>query len=233
MEGIFSKIKAVIFDMDGVLIDSEPVMAKAAARAFNDEGIPAKESDFEQFCGAGEIVYFGGVAKLYGGSFDKKIRDRAYETYFKIVKKEASVYPRVMETLEKLKEEGIPTAVASSADIEKVYANLDAVLDGKRAETYFAKVITGSDVEKNKPDPEIFIKAAAKLGYDPKDCVVFEDSINGVKAAKASGSLCCALTTANTPEKLQEAGADIIAGGIDILYDPSKIIQGESKVEFS
>ncbi len=52
MEGIFSKIKAVIFDMDGVLIDSEPVMAKAAARAFNDEGIPAKESDFEQFCGA-------------------------------------------------------------------------------------------------------------------------------------------------------------------------------------
>ena len=51
MEGIFSKIKAVIFDMDGVLIDSEPVMAKAAARAFNDEGIPAKESDFEQVRG--------------------------------------------------------------------------------------------------------------------------------------------------------------------------------------
>ena len=73
-----------------------------------------------------------------------------------------------------------------------------------------------------------------KLIQEESVCLALtKRSSNGVKAAKASGSLCCALTTANTPEKLQEAGADIIAGGIDILYDPSKIIQGESKVEFS
>lgn len=215
----FEGIKAIIFDMDGVLIDSEKVMAKASAETFNRHGVPAKPEDFEQFCGMGEFKYLGGVAEMYGGSFDPKIRDEAYALYISIVKKEAKVYECVLPTLRKLREDGIPYAVASSADSIKVYANIDAVLEGGKPEDYFSAVITSDDVSKNKPDPEIFLKAAAKLGFDAKECLIFEDSLSGVKAAKAAGAFCCGITTANSPEKLYEVGADMTAPGIDVFYE--------------
>ena len=98
-------------------------------------------------------------------------------------------------------------AVASSADCVKVTINLGEI--GLPADTFDA-VVNGLDVVNKKPDPEIFLTAAAKLALDPAECLVVEDAVNGVEAAKAAGMRCLALTTSFTPDDLKDA--DWIAG---------------------
>ena len=207
-------VKGIIFDMDGVLIDSEPYMAQSSALALNRRGMPAKAEDFEQFCGMGEYRYLGGVAALYGGSYSEELKDEAYSIYIEGVEDNCIVFPKVRETVLYLAGTGIPMAVASSADSVKVLANVRAL---KLPEDIFTRVITGSDVSRNKPDPDILLKAAKALGVDPEKCLVAEDSIAGVKAAKAAGSFCLGITTSHTEEELKEAGADMTSPDIGIL----------------
>ena len=112
-------------------------------------------------------------------------------------------------------------AVASGSDTIKVEANLREI---DLAPTAFAAIVTGSEVERKKPAPDIFIEACARLHLDPGECLVIEDAVNGVRAAKAAGTRCLALTTSFTAGDLTEA--DWIATDLAHVWHEPKVVEG-------
>lgn len=204
---------AVLFDMDGVLVDSEPIINAAAIRALEEFGIHAQPRDFEPFVGAGEDRYVGGVAELHGQAYVPAMKHRTYDWYLKLLPKMGKAFPGARELVELLYEMGIPLAVASSADRIKVEANLTKVL--KAPLDRFAALVTGEDVFRRKPHPDIFLEAARRLDVLPAACCVIEDAVNGVEAAKAAGMRCVAVTTSFPAEALRDAGADVVKARID------------------
>lgn len=187
--------------MDGVLIDSEPYIREAAVRMFAERGLTVQHEDFLPFTGAGEDRFIGGVAELYNFKLDPiPDKDRTYEIYGEIVKGRLHPLPGVHEFIAKARSKGLKLAVASAADRVKVEINLREM--GISPDTFDA-VITGSDVTHKKPDPEIFLTAAKKMGVDPEFCLVCEDAVNGVKAARAAGMRCLGISTSFTAEELK------------------------------
>jgi HAD superfamily hydrolase (TIGR01509 family) len=209
-------IKGIIFDMDGVLIDSEPVMFKASVKAFKEFGIDALPSDFLPYIGMDEVHFFGNVSVKYGYPYDEKIKDRAYDIYTEMIGHENAVMPNVYETVSKLKERGYKVSVASGAADIKVEANIRAL---GLPEDIFDYIITGSNVTKNKPDPDIFMKAAEGMGLNYEECLVVEDSISGIKASKGCGMVCVGITSSLDEEKLLAAGADLTANDLIFLLN--------------
>ena len=194
---------AVIFDMDGVLVDSEKFICEAAILMFRELGVKVNPEDFLPFVGTGEIKYIGGVASLYGVSEDAKhMKDRTYQIYEKITRGKLEPLPGVFSFISKCKQKGLKIAVATSADKVKMLINLKEI---GLSEALFDATINGLEVERKKPFPDIFITAAAKLGFKPEECLVVEDAVSGVKAAKAAGAKCLGLTTGFSREQLSEA----------------------------
>jgi HAD superfamily hydrolase (TIGR01509 family) len=196
-------IKGVLFDMDGVLLDSEEYITRAGMKLFEEKGYKVKFEDFKEFTGMGEDRFLGGVAEKYDIPFNvENDKARAYEIYEKLVNGELDPLPGVREFLKICREKGLKTAVATSADEIKMNINLKEI---GLSEDDFDTTINGSEVKNKKPDPEIFIKAADKLHLDPESCLVIEDAVSGLKAAKAAGCKCLALTTSFKPEDFKDA----------------------------
>lgn len=208
-------LKGIIFDMDGVLVDSEPFICEAAIRMFAERGLKVKPEDFTPFVGAGENRYIGGVAEKYGFHIDiERDKARTYEIYGEIVRGRIEPLPGVHEFIAKARGRGLKLALASSADRIKIEINLREI--GIVPETFDA-IVSGQDVVRKKPDPEIFLTAAKRLGLAPEECLVVEDAVNGVAAAKAAGMRCLALTTSFTKEDL--SGADWFAPNLADVPD--------------
>jgi cytidine deaminase len=196
-------IKAVLFDMDGVLVDSEEYICKAGILMFREKGLNVEEKDFVPFIGMGENRYLGGVAESYGFPFDvEKDKKRTYEIYDKITKGKLKPLAGVNEFIGKCKEKGLKIAVATSADEVKMRINLREI--GIPAETFDATV-NGLEVERKKPSPDIYLKAAGRLNIDPKYCLVVEDALSGEKAGKAAGCKVLAITTSFSPAQFKLA----------------------------
>ena len=195
------RYRAILFDMDGVLIESEALTAKVAVQTLREFGIEAKETDFAQFSGCGEDRYIGGVAEMYGVPYQKIMKARLYENYGKVVCDEVIVPPMLKETLTALRACGYKMAVCSAADREKVEWNLRAIGMG---ENFFDYVVTGSEVEHQKPAPDIYLNGAARLGMQPEECIVIEDAPAGIKAAHAAGITAVALCTTFKEDYLRE-----------------------------
>jgi HAD superfamily hydrolase (TIGR01509 family) len=213
-------IKAVLFDMDGVLVDSEEYICKAAMAMFEEKGLKVEPEDFLPFVGAGEDRYIGGVAQKYDFPLDlPKAKERTYEIYGEMVSGNIEPLPGVKEFIDRCREKGLKLAVATSADKVKMLTNLREI--GIPAET-FDQTLNGQDVEHKKPAPDIYLIAAGKLGVDPKSCLVVEDAQNGVEAAKAAGCKCLGLTTSFSAEQLRSKGADWIAA--DLSGAPDEVI---------
>ncbi len=200
-------IKAYIFDMDGVLCDSEEFIAEAACLMFKTVyGTDAKPSDFEPFIGTGEDRFIGGVAEKYGITLTMpRDKETTYELYARCVRGKLQPVPGVIGFIKEASEKGVRLAVATSADRFKLDVNLDAI--GLDAEMFDA-LVTGSDIAHKKPAPDIFVRAAEMMGVCPTECVVFEDAVSGVQAATAAGAYCVGLTTSFSDATLKEAGAD-------------------------
>lgn len=196
-------IRAVIFDMDGVLTDSEPLINAAAIAMFAEKGLKALTQDFAPFVGTGEDRYIGGVAEKYKFPLDlPAAKKRTYEIYLELVPKRLEVFPGAPELVRNCRSAGLRIAVASSADRIKIAANLDKI--GLPITTWDT-VVTGEDVVAKKPAPDIFLAAAKRLGEFPGDCVVVEDAINGIQAAKAAGMRCVAVAQTFAAGELQAA----------------------------
>ncbi|MGO8679120.1 MAG: HAD-IA family hydrolase [Limisphaerales bacterium] len=201
-----SQIRAVIFDMDGVLTDSEPLINQAAIAMFEGQGLSVRPEDFRPFVGAGEDRYIGGVAEKYNWPLDlPAAKRRTYEIYLALVPSRLRAFPGAQTLVRACRAAGLRLALASSADEVKVAANLRQI--GLPPETWDC-VLTGQAVKARKPAPDIFLAAAARLGLAPAQCVVVEDAVNGVQAAKAAGMRCVAVAQTFPPEEL--AAADLV-----------------------
>jgi beta-phosphoglucomutase len=198
-----SRIRAAIFDMDGVLTDSEPLINAAAIAMFRERGLSVRPEDFLPFVGTGEDRYIGGVAELYRFPLDLLVaKRRTYEIYLELVPARLEAFPGARQLVATCRNAGLLIAVASSADLIKVVANLGKI--GLPQESWNA-VVTGEDVVAKKPAPDIFLKAAEKLGAGPGECVVIEDAVNGIQAALGAGMRCVALAQSFPAERLQAA----------------------------
>lgn len=202
---------AVLFDCDGVLVDSEPALAEIAALALQDFGAAAKPEDFKSYIGMGEEKYLGDVVAKYGVAMSEAIKLHVYDKYAQLATKYVQPFAGIRDLLLQLKSAWYKIAVASSADMIKVATNL-AVLglpDGT-----FDAVITGSDIERKKPFPDIYLLAASRCGVAPSRCFVIEDAVSGVQAGKSAGMTCVGFTSTHTAEELTGAGADVIINDI-------------------
>jgi HAD superfamily hydrolase (TIGR01509 family) len=203
-------IRAVIFDMDGVLADSEPLINAAAIAMFREKGLDVQPDDFLPFVGAGEDRYIGGVAEKYQFPLDvPQAKKRTYEIYLDLVPAQLEAFPGVHKLVRTCRQAGLRVAVASGTDQIKVMASLQKI--GLPEESWDA-VVSGNDVKQNKPAPDIFLSAARKLEVAPVDCVVVEDSVNGVRAAKAAGMRCVAVAQTFPAGRLHEA--DVVRDSI-------------------
>lgn len=198
-----SQPHAVIFDMDGVLTDSEPLICEAAVGMFREMGVVVQPADFLPFVGTGENRYLGGVAEKYGVSLElAAAKRRTYEIYLALVPTRLRAFPGAQDLVHSCRQAGLQLALASSADPIKINANLLKI--GLPPETWDT-IVTGEDVVQKKPAPDIFLKAAAKLRLEPTLCVVVEDAVNGIQAAKAAGMRCLAVAQTFPAERLQLA----------------------------
>jgi HAD superfamily hydrolase (TIGR01509 family) len=204
------RLQGVIFDMDGVLCDSEEFICKAAVEMFRqNHGAKVRPEDFIPFVGAGENRYLGGVAEKYGLELRlERDKARTYELYLEMIQGNLQPLAGVTDFIRDARKAGLKLAVATSADEVKMTGNLRQIGLGIEA---FDVCINGLEVEHKKPHPEIFDKAAGALGLTGPDCLVVEDAPNGVQAAKAASCLCLGLTTSFSPGQLRRAGADWIA----------------------
>jgi len=200
-------INGVLFDMDGVLVDSEEYICRAGIDMFREKGLAVEAADFRPFTGMGENRYLGGVAEKYGFPFDvERDKARTYAIYRGLVRGRLEALPGVFDFIGRCRDLGLRLAVASSADEVKVRINLREIgLDG----ALFDAIVHGQMVERKKPFPDIFIQAATLIGLTPAQCLVVEDAVSGVAAAKAAGCRCLALTTSFAREHL--AAADWLA----------------------
>ncbi|HEY9174346.1 MAG TPA: HAD-IA family hydrolase [Verrucomicrobiae bacterium] len=196
-------MKAVIFDMDGVLTDSEPLINAAAVAMFHERGLVVQPEDFLPFVGTGEDRYLGGVAEQYRFPLDiPAAKQRTYEIYLDLVPRELRAFPGARELVQACRRSGLKTAVASSADLIKIEANLRQIR--LPPETWDA-LVSAEDATHKKPAPDLFLAAARKLGVTPAECVVVEDAVNGIQAAKAAGMRCVAVAQTFPAANLQAA----------------------------
>jgi beta-phosphoglucomutase len=210
---------AAIFDMDGVLVDSNPFHVEKWKEFLHERGIPYNADDLpKQILGSRNDTAFqrffghelreGEVARL---SEDLEARFRA------VFRPHAQPLPGLKALLEECRAEGVRLAVASSA----MTKNVDFVVDTLKLRPYFASIITGDNVSRPKPDPEIYLKTAEKLGLAPAKCVAFEDSFVGIESAKRAGMKCVAIASTFPAEDLRrQTQADLVVKGFGELSLP-------------
>lgn len=192
-------MKAALFDLDGVLIDTEPVYTRIWSNI--EKRFPTGKANFAQ------IIKGSTLPKILATYF--RPEDHAAIVAMLEEAEETMDYPLFPDTvpfLQRLRNAGIPAAIVTSSNDKKMN-RLFAMYPGFR--DYFESVITDSRVRHSKPDPEGYLLGASDLRTDPADCVVFEDSINGLRAGRAAGCTVVGLTTTNPADSLTGL-ADIV-----------------------
>jgi beta-phosphoglucomutase family hydrolase len=196
------QIKAVIWDMDGVIAHTAPFHFQAWREAFGEQGVTFTEQEFQKNFGRknNDIIR----AKLGEEVSEDKIKLIAErkETKFraKVVGK-VEILPGVEKLLRIFKDRGLKQALASSAPQQ----NIQLILGRLKLTDFFNCIVSGEEVSQGKPAPAIFLTAAQKLGGFPNDCLVIEDAVAGIKAAKTAGMKCLAVTNTHPRESLKEA----------------------------
>lgn len=208
-------IEAFIFDMDGTLIDSTQLDYEAWQQAMREYDAEFPYQDYIAKLGAKSSEIARQYLDISDDEIDALISRR--EGYFKqlVEEKGLSLLPHAEQFLQQVRNAHLKTALATGANAEK----LEFIFTKLPLRQYFDAFVTADDVSNGKPDPEVFLQAAAKLGVEPANCVVMEDASNGLQAAKSGGMYCIALTTTRSADQLQ--GADLVVNGyaeIDMLH---------------
>lgn len=206
-------INAVIFDMDGVMIDSEPLWEKTERILLARRNIDYSPDYRDKIVGLNQRD----SGRLLVDTFDldetvEEIINERISILTSIYEKELELIPALVPLLERLGEEGYRLAVASSSPLRVV----NFVLDMFSLHDHFLAVVSGDSVGNGKPHPDIYVHTAETLGVKPAECVAIEDSINGLRSAKGAGMYCIAIPDKRlTPNQFESA--DIILGGLEEL----------------
>lgn len=203
---------AAIFDMDGLLVDSEVLWDEMNTEFFARRGVKYTLEIKKPTLGRREvdiIEYFRNHYPFFTEPTEVLHAER-HEAICKLFKERARLMPGAAELLERFKKDNVPMALASSSILSLVQIAVDKLGLGR----YLKAVVTGDMVKIGKPDPEIFLLAAEKLGISPVDCVVFEDAPSGVAAAHAAGMKAVAVPHATSPAENLQA-ADLILNNLE------------------
>lgn len=191
-------IKAVIFDMDGVIIDSEPAHVKFEKEIFKSLGISVTEEQHMGFVGTTSHYMWETlrVKNELKQSLEELVNNdrEQYLEYLKSDKNEVVLIEGVREFIKELHENGVKLAIASSSPLDVI----KIVVNRYELQEFFDELVTGDYVDNSKPAPDIFLYAANKLGARPEECIVIEDSCNGTKAAKNAGMKCIGYKNLNS-----------------------------------
>lgn len=195
-------VKACIFDLDGVIVDTAKYHYLAWKKIADELGFEFTETHNERLKGVSRMASLDILLEIGGISINDKEKlilaarkNKQYVTY--ITKMSPSeILPGVTRFLNKLKDVEIKTAIGSASK------NTPIILERLRLENYFNAIVDGNEVSKAKPNPEVFLKGAAKLNIPPENCVVFEDAAAGVEAAMNAGMVCIGI---GLPENLPGA----------------------------
>jgi len=186
---------AVIWDMDGLIVDSEPIHAATYARTFTEFGVPMSPEGYRQ------AVTLAGTPMLelwarMGGDPDAwaEVLDVKSRRFMELVKQQPEPMPGVRRLLEELRAEGVPSIMATSSRLRSA----EAVLDHFGIREFFIDLVTKEDVDREKPEPDGFIEAARRLSLSADVCLVLEDSPKGVLAAHRAGIRCIAVPNDST-----------------------------------
>jgi HAD superfamily hydrolase (TIGR01509 family) len=184
---------AVIFDMDGLIVDTEPVLAKSVISALKNQSIELSKNEyFEHWTKNGGNVKQYAQRKKIEIDFERYRKEKK-ETYLKFLKNNIPLIPKVKEKILLLHEKYM-LALVSSSDKEFI----EVILDSAHLRKYFSVVVGGDEVKAEKPDPDGFLLAAKKMRVLPSECVVLEDAQKGIIAAKAAGMKAIAIPNKHT-----------------------------------
>lgn len=194
-------IKGVIFDLDGVVVNTVSIHFKAWKRMFNEYGKEFTFQDYKEKVDG--IPRIDGTKAILTDLNEEKINEaaRKKQNYFRQVldSDEIPIYQSTVNFIHELKENNIPRAVISSSK------NCTHILKRTNIYNLLNSVIDGSKITKGKPDPQIFLMAADALNIAPENCLVFEDAVLGVKAAKNARMYCVGIDRYSNPRRLNEA----------------------------
>ncbi|WP_179008311.1 HAD family hydrolase [Winogradskyella forsetii] len=182
-------LKAVLFDMDGVIVDTEPLHRKAYYQMFEDVNIEVNDTLYESFTGQSTINICKRLVDHFSLTEAPETLVNIKRKHFKYLFENDSGLVLIDGVLERIKDyhaNGLKLVVASSASMP----NIERIFDRFDLNQYFVGKFSGADLKKSKPHPEIFIKAAKHTGFDESECMVIEDSTNGIKAAHSAGIFC-------------------------------------------
>ncbi len=205
-------MKACIFDLDGVLVDTAKYHFIAWQRLANNLQVDFTEHDNEQLKGLSRdasLDYILKKGKITASSSEKEVwKEQKNNWYLELVNtmQEDEVLPNCKELLKELKSNGIKIGLGSASK------NASLILTRVNIKHFFDVIIDGTVTSKSKPDPEVFLLGAKAMGLKPSECIVFEDAINGVKAAKSGG-----FTTIGIGEKEVLTEADIVFSDLSSL----------------
>jgi beta-phosphoglucomutase family hydrolase len=213
-------IKAVIFDMDGVLLDSMPMHLKVWEDIFEKRNIPFSLKIFEKYNGTSTIEIAKRIIEEFNLKDEPENIVKEKHDAEKILGKDLKLFPETISILKKLREMNYKIAIGTAAmggtvEFVKEHFGLDKLVD---------VLVYSAEVEHSKPSPDIFLLAAKELNVKPEECVVVEDAIKGIEAARRAGMVSVAIT--NTFDKEAFVGvADHIIDNLDELTE--KILVGE------
>ena len=197
-----SENKAVIWDMDGVIADTGDHHFESWQEVFAKRGVDFTEEKFRQNFGQRNDNI---IKKNLGEQTSQKeieiIASEKEESFRRRARQKLRPLPGVIELLASLKENGFKVALASSGPID----NIRLLTSSLGIDSYFQAIVSGRDVAEGKPSPQSFLLAAQKLGVEPRHCIVVEDAVAGVIAAKRAGMHCLAVTNTHPKESLAEA----------------------------
>ncbi len=200
------EIEAILFDMDGVLADSIPLHIQAWNVVFEEYNLSMFDrSDYLFTLGRTNIDMLTRILSVQNRplplSMKKNIIESKERCFRKLIKEQISPIPGVIDWLNYFKQKQIRCSLASSGEM----ANIISVLEALQVSDYFSSIISGAHLPASKPNPMIFTLAAASLGVQPEKCLVIEDAITGIQAAKSANMSCCAIATTLPQDQLLQA----------------------------
>lgn len=208
-------IRAILFDLDGLMVDSEPHSLASWHAVLSERGVTLTQAVIDQMFGLRQIEAARMLVDVYGLTEDPEGLAREKEEYqIRHLDGQITAMPGLFELLKESERHGLLVAVASSGARRYVAAVLAAIHLTDR----FHAVVTGDDVINGKPAPDVFLAAAQAMQTDPQHCLVLEDAPSGVQAAKAAGMWCVAIPNVHT-RALDLSAADAILPSLYAVHD--------------
>ena len=211
-------IKAIIFDMDGLMIDSEPFHLKAYNKVLKEFGQFLTDENNQKYVGTSDANVCKDLIKKYGLPISQhELKQRKNNEYKLLFRKNILPQEGLIELINNLHKNNYKIAIASGSHIDEI----DIVLTKLKIKEYFDEIVSSDEVENGKPAPDVFLYVASRLNINPNKCLVLEDSHNGEVAAKNAGMKCYIIPSRETKNEVFNL-ADRILNSLNDVYESIK-----------